>query len=96
MWLVQPTQSVVNFSIAVTVWAVPLWGLTLPIYAPYASPELWTGEPLNAWYEIAPIAIGGLVLLPLAPWVIRAVAAVDRAAGRWGLTPSRKTAPSGT
>lgn len=43
VWLVQPIQSVVNFSVAVTVWFVPLWALTLPIYATHSPPELWTG-----------------------------------------------------
>jgi putative sensor protein len=89
--LVQPTQSVGNFTVAVTAWAVPLWALTLPIYAWYAPPELWTGRRLDTWHEIIPIAIVGLVLLWLAPW-IRTVAAADRAAAHWGLRPSRETA----
>jgi hypothetical protein len=90
--LVQPSQSVVNFTVAVTAWAVPLWALTLPIYATYAPPELWTGRRLDTWHEIIPIALGGLVMLLLAPWIIRAFAAADRAAARWGLSPSRATA----
>jgi Putative sensor len=90
--LVQPTQSIVNFTVAVTVWAVPLWALTLPIYATHAPPKLWTGRRIDTWHEIMPIAVGGLVLLLLAPWIIRAFAAADRAAARWGLDPSRETA----
>ena len=89
--LVQPTQSVVNFTVAVTAWAVPLWALTLPIYATYAPPKLWTGRHIDTWHEIIPIAVGGLVMLLLAPWIIRAFAAADRAAARWGLSPSRAT-----
>jgi hypothetical protein len=93
VWLVQPTLSVVNSSVAVATWFVPLWALTLPIYATYAPPELWTGEHLDTWHEIIPVAIGGLVLLPLVPWLIRALAALDVAAARWGLSPTRPTAP---
>lgn len=72
--LVQPTQSVVNFSVAATAWFVPLWALTLPIYATHSSPELWSGRRLDTLPEIIPIAVVGLILLPLAPWVIRALA----------------------
>lgn len=93
VWLVQPILSVVNFSVAVIAWFVPLWVLTLPIYATYSPPELWTGERLDTWHEIIPVAIGGLVLLPLVPWIIRALAALDVAAARWGLSPSPTTAP---
>ena len=46
-------------------------------------------DQLGAWDEIIPIAIGGLILLPLASWVVRALAAADRAAARWGLSPGR-------
>jgi hypothetical protein len=67
VWLVQPTQSVVNFSIAAATWFVPLWALTLPIYATHSPPELWTGERLNTWQEIIPVAIGGLILLRSRP-----------------------------
>ena len=33
VWLVQPVLGVVNFTVALTVWAIPLWAITLPIYA---------------------------------------------------------------
>ena len=47
LWLVQPTLSVVNFTVAVTAWAVPLWAITLPIYAVRwhsAAPQVWSGR----------------------------------------------------
>jgi signal transduction histidine kinase len=94
VWLVQPILGVVNFTVAVTAWAVPLWALTLPIYAVHwkaAAPELWPGETLDTWHEVIPVAIGGLLVLPLVPWVIRGFAAVDRAAARWGLSQSKVT-----
>jgi hypothetical protein len=95
VWLIQPVQGIVNFTVAVTAWAVPLYALTLPIYFKLASPELWNGHELDAWSEVLPIALAGLVLLPLVPWVIRALAAVDRAAARWflhGIQPAHRPA----
>jgi signal transduction histidine kinase len=92
VWLVQPVQSVVNFTVAVTAWAVPLWAISLPIYATYAPPELWSGEEINTWSEIIPISIAGLVVLPLAPRLIHLFARADAAVARWGLSPSRTKA----
>lgn len=92
LWLVQPVQSVVNFTVAVTAWAVPLWAITLPFYATYAPPELWSGEEINTWSEIIPIAIVGLVLLPLVPRIIHGFARADAAVARWGLSPSKTKA----
>jgi hypothetical protein len=85
VWLVQPVQGVVNFTVAVTAWAIPLYGITLPFYYAFGSPELWSGHELDSWAEVLPIALAGLVLLPLVPWAIRALAAGDRAAARWFL-----------
>lgn len=83
--LVQPVQSVVNFTVAVAVWALPVWAISLPLYGTQAPPKLWNGRRLDTWHEIIPIAIGGLIFLVLAPWIIRAFAAADRAGARWGL-----------
>jgi signal transduction histidine kinase len=95
LWLVQPVQSLVNFTVTVTAWAVPLWALTLPIYAvsrPGAAPEVWSGERLDTWHEVLPVAAAGLVLLPLVPWVIRGLASADSRLARVGLEPSRTEA----
>jgi signal transduction histidine kinase len=95
LWLVQPVQSVVNFTVAVTAWAVPLWAITLPIYAVRrqgAAPEIWPGETLNTWSEVIPTAVAGLLVLPLVPWIIRGFARADAAAARWGLSPSKTDA----
>jgi signal transduction histidine kinase len=92
VWLVQPTLSVVNFTVAVTAWAVPLWAITLPLYAVRwhsAAPQVWSGKTLDTWHEVIPVAIGGLVVLPLVPWIIRGVAAFDRTVARWGLSQSK-------
>ncbi|HWJ45890.1 MAG TPA: histidine kinase, partial [Gaiellaceae bacterium] len=95
LWLIQPTLSVVNFTVAVTAWAIPLWAITLPIYAPRwqgAAPELWSGEKLDTWHEVVPVAIAGLIVLPLVPWIIRAFAKADAGLARWGLSPSKTKA----
>ena len=91
-WLVQPILGVVNFTVAVTAWAVPLWAITLPIYAPHgegAAPEIWNGRRLDTWHEVLPVALAGLLVLPLAPWVIRAFAALDAIVARALLSPSK-------
>jgi signal transduction histidine kinase len=95
LWLVQPVQSLVNFTVTVTAWTVPLWALTLPIYAvshPAAAPEVWSGERLDEWHEVLPVAAAGLVLLPVVPWVIRGLAWADAWVARVGLEPSRTEA----
>jgi signal transduction histidine kinase len=95
LWLAQPILSLVNFTVAVTAWAVPLWALTLPLYAvrsPGAAPEIWSGERLDTWHDVLPVAAAGLLLLPVVPWVIRAVAAADARFARVGLEPSRTEA----
>jgi signal transduction histidine kinase len=93
VWIVQPVLGVINFVVAVTAWAVPIWALTLPIYAirwSGAAPELWSGKRLDTWHEILPVMVAGLVVLPLVPWIIHGFAAIDSAAARWLLSPSKK------
>jgi len=95
LWLVQPVLSLVNFVVTVTAWTVPLWALTLPIYAvshPGAAPEIWSGERLDTWHEVVPVAVAGLVLLPVVPWVVRGLASADAWVARVGLEPSRTEA----
>ena len=88
LWLVQPAQAVVSFTVAAIVWVMPLWAITLPFYAiqhPAAAPDMWSGRQLDTWPEVLPAVVAGLVGLVLAPWVIRALAASEVAAARWGL-----------
>jgi signal transduction histidine kinase len=95
LWLVQPTLSILNFTVALTAWAVPLWAITVPIYAvawPGAAPELWNGRRLDTLGETLPLTVVGLVLLPLVPWVIRALAKLDVGLMRPMLSPSRTDA----
>jgi signal transduction histidine kinase len=92
LWLVQPLLSIVNFTVAVTAWAVPLWAITVPIYAvewPGSAPEIWNGRRLDTLGETLPLAAVGLLLLPLVPWIIRGLAHVDSSIARALLSPSR-------
>jgi len=92
VWLVQPILGIVNFTVAVTAWAIPLWAITLPIYAVHgqgAAPQVWNGRTLDTWHEVLPVVLAGILVLPLVPWIIRGFAAVDRAAARWGLSQSK-------
>src|SRR5262249_23944122 len=92
LWLVQPVLSIANFTIALVAWVVPLWAITLPIYAlewKGAAPQIANGWRLDTPHEVVPTAIAGLVVLPLAPWVIRGLARFDSALARVSLSPSR-------
>jgi signal transduction histidine kinase len=91
-WLVQPILGVINFTVAVTAWALPLWAITLPIYAIHgegAAPEVWNGRRLDTWHEVLPVVIAGLVVLPLVPWIVRGFAKLDAAVARACLRPSK-------
>jgi signal transduction histidine kinase len=93
LWIAQPVLSVVTFTVAVTAWAVPLWAITLPTYAighPGAAPQVWTGERLDTPLETLLTALGGLLILPLVPWIIRGAAAVDAALARVLLSASKR------
>ncbi len=95
LWLVEPTLALVSFIVGVIAWSVPLWLLTLPIYViawPSAGPELWTGTRIDTAREAFPAALLGLVLLPLAPWVIKLLAAADGVFLRALLSPSKADA----
>ena len=92
LWLVQPVLSVVNFTVALTAWVVPVGALTLPIYAvewPGAAPQPWNGRRLDTWHETLIAAAVGLVVLPLAPWIIRGLARLDGKAALALLSPSK-------
>jgi signal transduction histidine kinase len=95
LWLVQPILSVVNFTVAVTAWAVPLWAITVPIFAiewPGSAPEVWDGRRLDTPIETLPLTAAGLLLLPLVPWIIRGLAHLDAAIARALLSPSTQDA----
>ena len=91
--LVQPILGLINFVVAVVAWSVPLWLMTLPIYAlawEGAAPDVWFGNgKLDSPGEVFGAAALGLVLLPVVPWVIRVFAAVDAATARALLSPPK-------
>jgi signal transduction histidine kinase len=93
LWIAQPVLSIVSFTVAVTAWTVPLWAITLPTYAIHtsgAAPQIWNGERLDTPLKTLLTALGGLILLPLVPWIIRGMAAVDAALARVLLSPSKR------
>ena len=95
LWIVGPIYSLVSFTALVVAWSVPLWLLTLPVYAiawPGAGPELWNGFRIDTAAETFVAAAIGLVLLPLAPLIVRLLAGIDAALMRALLSPSRAQA----
>jgi signal transduction histidine kinase len=95
VWIVQPVLGLINFIVVITLWSIPLWALSLPIYAVEwkgAAPELWSGERLDQWHEVIPVAIAGLIALPLVPWILRPFARLDAAAARSLLRPMKRVA----
>src|SRR5262245_11140246 len=92
-WLVQPILGLFNFVAAVVVWSVPLWLVTLPIYAlawERAAPDVWFGDgKLHSPVEVFCAAALGVVVLPLVPWVIRGLAYADAAVARALLSPPK-------
>jgi signal transduction histidine kinase len=93
VWLVQPIIGLVNFVLAVVAWSVPLWLMTLPLYAlasESAAPDIGFGDgKLDSVPEVLVAAAVGLVLLPLTPWVIRGLAVADAAVARALLSPPK-------
>jgi signal transduction histidine kinase len=80
---------IVSFVVAVTVWSVALAGITYPIYGwslPRSDGDLFSGDlavAANVVYFVV-----GLLVLVAAPYVMRGLAAVDRALVRALLGPS--------
>jgi signal transduction histidine kinase len=74
---------IATFATTVAVWSAGFAALFLPVYAwalpepPRIGPEPGWGD-LDTPVEIALVAVAGLVIVLAAPWVIRAIAAVNR------------------
>ncbi len=74
-----------TFSIAVTVWGLGLWFVTLPMYG-WAAPsmlKLFGPDTHPLWVVNTPldytlVVLLGIGFLLLAPWVVRGVAALNR------------------
>ena len=80
VWLVQPVLGVVNFTLAVVAWSLPVFVFSLPFTS---------GVGLGMWIEILLFIPAGIALVPLAPRVVHALVRLDVAAARWLLSPSR-------
>ncbi|GAA2410110.1 sensor histidine kinase [Streptomyces glaucosporus] len=93
--------AVFSFCVALPFWALgwgmaayPLWFWVLPRYADQPGLQMYGDGRGNGWYldsppEIAATCATGLVLVLLAPWVVRGLTGVDRVLVRGLLGPSR-------
>jgi signal transduction histidine kinase len=90
--LVRGPIMVVVTAIAVVTWSVALALLALPIYIrPTVSggTNWWFGAGTPPTSEVAGLCAAGVVLLFVAPWVTRALAAIDLALAQVLLGPTR-------
>ena len=84
---------IVTFTVAVTVWSTALGLLALPVYAwslPHGGPQFGDSYYWNKPWQIAVAAVAGAVLILIAPWIVRGLAAADRAFVRALLGTSRR------
>lgn len=80
---------IVTFTITLTLWATALGMLTVPVWV-WALPDrpIWLEWPDRVWLlhahplELTLVALGGLVLVFVTPWIVRALAAGNRAVVR--------------
>ena len=81
--------AIVDFTVAVTVWSCALGGLTYPVWrhtvptqvyhgVVHRGGQLSPGYFLDTTPRILFTCLAGLVLLVLAPWVVRATVSIDR------------------
>jgi len=90
-WMI--VLSIVGFSswiVALVVWSVSLWALTLPFYwwaLPDGSIEVGNGHEVQKWWEIAVIAVIGAVLVVVATWLCAGLARGQALAARFFLAP---------
>lgn len=98
---------IVSFVAAVVFYSVSLGALTYWIWAPYipCNPDpvtgdcqsgafLWVGHRVESPWDMTLFAVEGLVVLLLAPWVVRGVLELDRWCATALLGPSRRVADS--
>jgi signal transduction histidine kinase len=77
-WMI--VLSVVGFACwvtAIVLWVVPLWAVTLPIYwwaLPDDSIDLWNGQHIDTSTEVGAVALIGLGLLVVVPWICAGLA----------------------
>jgi signal transduction histidine kinase len=94
-WLIAFPYSVFSFTVVVVAWSVPLFLISLPAWViawPQAGPQIASGFTIDTAPEAFGAAVVGLLVLPLAPWIVRVLAAGDRALVRVLLSPSRTDA----
>ena len=85
---------IVEFTVAVTLWACALAGIATPFWAPFVRrtwrPELAGGHRLgdHGW-EIPVAFVAGVAILLVTPWIVRALVRVHVALLRTLLGPTR-------
>ncbi|MEU0665903.1 sensor domain-containing protein [Streptomyces lavendulocolor] len=98
--IVHMPWAIFAFTVAVTFWAYgwglftyPLWRWVFPVYAGVDGLQLY-GDRTHAFYldspvEVAATSLFGLLFVLVTPWVVRALATVDRLMVTGLLSPSR-------
>jgi signal transduction histidine kinase len=82
--------SLVTFPLTLALWSVPLALVTLPTYnwaLPNGGAQLGFGIAVRGVPGAVAVAVAGLVLMLLAPYAVRALAAMDAAIARGMLGP---------
>ncbi len=95
---------IASFTVAVTLVVYGLGGVTYAVWRPFLpcsrdhqgrchrAAEMWNHHYLETFWPIVATALVGLLFLLAAPWVIRGVLAVDRAAATALLGPTGRDA----
>src|SRR6476469_4865267 len=95
---------IASFTVAVVFVSYGLGGLTYAVWRPFLpcstdsqgrchrGAELWNHHYVDTFWPIVLTAVAGLVIVLAAPWVIRGVLAVDRAAAALLLGPTERDA----
>jgi signal transduction histidine kinase len=91
--------SVIGFGFAVaaiTLWAVVLWALTLPIYwwalPPAAQPELGPDQRVDSWQLALLVAAAGVPAAVIVAWIVAGLAQVQARLAELLLRPGRRAA----
>jgi signal transduction histidine kinase len=82
------------FIVAVVLWSVALSSVTAPIWyhlipADNRGDFLWDGNTIDSGLEWAAVIAGGIVLLFVTPWIVRALTSLDALLMRGLLGPTR-------
>jgi signal transduction histidine kinase len=82
------------FVVATALWATALYSVTAPVWwflVPDSAHDdfLWDGNTIDSGWEWAAVVGGGVLLVLVTPWIVRALAALDVVLMRALLGPTR-------